>query len=102
MMRVRLRVSGGVGVFPGLEAPRTIDADALEPEDRESLERLVERARFFDLPRRLPAASGSADYQSCEITIEDGLRQHTVTVPEPVPSPALQDLITRLRQLLRR
>ena len=26
-MRVHLEVSGGVGYFPGLAAPRTIDAD---------------------------------------------------------------------------
>jgi hypothetical protein len=98
-MRVRLRVSGGIGAFPGLAVPRTIDVDTLPPQDRESLERLVEEARFFQLPRLLPPPPGSADYESCEITVEDGRRRHTVTVSDPVAHPAMQALVARLRQL---
>jgi hypothetical protein len=98
-MRVQFQVSGGVGAFPALEAPRTINVDALAPDDRQALRRLVEDAHFFDLPRWLPPPHGAADYQSSEVTIEDGPRQHTVTVSDPVSDPALQALLARLREL---
>jgi hypothetical protein len=98
-MRVRLRVSGGIGAFPGLAVPRTIDIDTLPPEDRATVERLVEEAGFFHLPRQLPPPPGSADYESCEITVDDGPRRHTVTVSDPIAHPALQALVARLRQL---
>jgi hypothetical protein len=98
-MRVRVQVSGGMAAFPGLAAPRTIDVEALQREDRLALGRLIEDARFFDLPRRLLPPPGSADYQSAEITIEDGERRHTVTVADPVSDPAVQALVARLREL---
>ena len=98
-MRVRFQVSGGIAAFPGLAAPRTIDVDALEPDARATVNRLVHDAHFFDLPSRLPAPRGSADYQSYEITIEDGQRQHTVVVSDPVTQPALQALVAQLRKL---
>lgn len=98
-MHVQFKVSGGIAAFPGLAAPRTIDVDALHPDERASLERLIQDARFFDLPSRLPAPRGSADYQSYEITIEDGQRKHTVVVSDPVAQHAVQALVARLRQL---
>jgi hypothetical protein len=100
-MRVRFQASGGIGAFPGLAEPRTIDLDDLPADDRQSLEHLLQQAQFFDLPRKLPAAAGSADYLSYEITVEDATRQHTVTVSDPVAEPALRALITRLRALTR-
>jgi hypothetical protein len=66
---------------------------------RAALERLLQQARFFDLPARLPTRHGSADYQSYEITVEDKGREHTVVASDPVHDPALQALITRLREL---
>jgi hypothetical protein len=98
-MRVRFRVSGGIAAFPGLGAPRTIDVDALEPDARATVERLVHDAHFFDLPPRLPAPQGSADCQSYEIAIEDGQRQHTVVVSDPLTQPGLQALVAQLRKL---
>ena len=98
-MRVHFQVSGGIGSFPGLAAPRTIDLDTLAEEDRRRLKQLVDAARFFTLPSRIPAARGAADYQTYEITIEDGARRHHVAVSDPVaPAPLLQ-LIDALRAL---
>jgi hypothetical protein len=98
-MLVRFRTTGGIAGFPGLAAPRTIDVDALGPNVRASLERMLEQAHFFELPARLPTSRGSADYQSYEITVEDAGREHTVVASDPVQDPALQALITRLREL---
>jgi hypothetical protein len=98
-MRVVFRVTGGIAAFPGLAAPRVIDVDALEPDARAALERLVHDAHFFELPARLPAPKGSADCQSYEIAIEDGQRQHTVIVSDPVREPTLQALVAQLRKL---
>ena len=98
-MRVVFRVSGGIAALPGLAAPRVIDVDRLEPDERARVERLVQDAHFFDLPRRLPAPQGSADCQSYEIAIEDGTRQHTVVVSDPVEQPAVQALVAQLRKL---
>lgn len=98
-MRVHFRVSGGIGSFPGLAAPRTIDVDTLGEEDRRWLRQLVDDARFFTLPSRIPAPRGAADYQTYEITIEDGTRRHLVAVSDPVAPVPLQKLIDALRAL---
>jgi hypothetical protein len=101
-MRVQFQVSGGIGYFPGLAAARSIDADTLGEEDRRALKQLVEEARFFELPARTPAASGAADYQTYEITVEDGERKHTVVFSDPVTQPAVKKLVDRLRALTSR
>ena len=98
-MRVHFQVSGGLGSFPGLSAPRTIDVDTLAEEDRRRLQQLVDDARFFTLPSGIPAPRGAADYQTYQIRIEDGPRRHTVVVSDPVAPAPLQKLIDALRTL---
>ncbi len=101
-MRVRFQVSGGIGFFPGLAAPRTIDVDALPEADRNALKALIDAAGFFSLPHRVAAPRGAADYQTYQITVEDGGRRHTVAVSDPVSNPALQKLIDALRSIVER
>ena len=98
-MRVEFQVSGGIGFLPGLAAPRAIDVDALPEDDRRRLNRAVDEARFFTLPARVPAPRGAADFQTYQITIEDGARRHTVVVSDPVAPAPLQKLIDLLRSL---
>jgi len=98
-MRVHFQVSGGIGFFPGLAAPRTIDVDTLAEEDRSRLQQLVDDARFFTLPSRIPAPRGASDYHTYDITIEDGARRHRVAVYDPVAPAPLQKLIDALRAL---
>ena len=98
-MRVHFQVSGGIGSFPGLAAPRTIDVDSLAEEDRQRLTQLVDDARFFTLPSRIPAPHGAADHQTYQITVEDGARRHRVAVSDPVAPAPLQKLIDALRAL---
>jgi hypothetical protein len=98
-MRVFFQMSGGAGFFPGLGAPCTIDIEALAGEDRNALKQLVEETKFFELPARIPAPRGFADLRSYEITIEDGGRQHTVALCDPIIPRAMHRLIIRLREL---
>jgi hypothetical protein len=98
-MRVLFQVSGGIGYFPRLAAPRTIDVDALDADTRARILGLIEDAGFFSLPSRSPARKGAADYQTYSITVEDGSRHHTVVVSDPVAPPALQRLIQEVERL---
>jgi hypothetical protein len=98
-MRIQIQTSGGLAYLPGLAAPVTIEVDKLDDESRRTLERLVDEARFFELPAALPAPKGAADYQTHRITIDRAGRRHTVSVSDPVPDPALQSLVEKLRAL---
>ena len=98
-MRVFFQMSGGAGFFPGLGGPCTIDIEALEGEDRTALKQLVEETRFFELPARIPAPRGFSDLRTYEITIEEGGRQHTVALSDPIVPRAMHRLIIRLREL---
>ncbi len=101
-MRVHFQVSGGIGFFPGLAVPRTIEVDALAESDRRSVSQLIDEAQFFSLPSRMPAPRGAADYQTYHITIEDGGRRHSVAVSDPVALAPLQRLIDVVRSLASR
>ncbi len=98
-MRVQFQISGGIGFFPGLAAPRTIDVDTLTEQARSALTAAIGDSRFFDLPAHIPAAHGSADHHTYRITVADGSRRHTVVVSDPVEVAPLQRLIELLRTL---
>jgi hypothetical protein len=98
-MRVQFQTEGGIAYFPGLATPQTIDVEALDDQARRELVELIDKAKFFDLPRELPAAPGAADFQTNVVTIEDGERRHTVRVSDASGHPELQTLIARLRSL---
>jgi hypothetical protein len=101
-MRVHFQMSGGVGFFPGLAAPRTVDVDSLPDRDQQSLREALDTAQFFSLPPRIAAPAGAADHRTYRITIEDGARHHTVSVAEPVASAPLQQLVQVVRSLASR
>ena len=87
-MRAQLQTSGGL-FLRRPDPPITIEVDALVEADRREFARLVREARFFELPANVPAHRG-AYAQTYWITIEDGDREHTVSVSDPVTGPALQ------------
>ena len=97
-MRVSFQESEGLIFRDRLRPPITIDAGALDADDRRSLEQMVQDARFFDLPARIPSFRDARD-TTCQITIEDRGRQHSITVCDPVQGPALRRLIARLHEL---
>ena len=97
-MRIELKTEGGIAHFPGLSRPVVIDSAALSAEDDAELKRLIESARFFERPPIVGTPSpGAADYRQYTVTVEDGGRQHTVRLVDPVDDAALQQLLHFLR-----
>ena len=93
-MRIDVTQGGGLGYFPGLNKPVTIEVDRIEVSEAEELKRLVEATHFFDLPATIGApAQGAADYQYYVLTVEESGRQHTVRIFIPVEDVTLQDLL---------
>ena len=98
-MRIDFTQGGGLGYFPGLSKPVTIEVDRLGASEVEELKRLVEAAHFFDLPATIGApARGAADYQYYALTVEDSGRRHTVRIFIPVEDVTLQDLIQAVQK----
>lgn len=96
-MRVRFQNSDGLVFLSRINPAITLDAAVLGETERLNLEQLVRAARFFDLPEQIPGNlnGGAAWY----ITIEEGGRQHSVKVGQPVQGPAMRKLVERLRKL---
>ncbi len=97
-MRVSFQKSEGLISRHRLKPPVTIDAGTLDENDRRSLEEMVHDARFFDLPARVHSFRDARE-TTCQITIEDRGRQHSISVCDPVQGPALRRLIDRLHEL---
>jgi hypothetical protein len=97
-MRIEFQTEGGLAYFPGLSTPVVIDSDALTAEDASELQRLVEAARFFERPTVAGAPRrGAADHRQYTISVEEGGRQHTITVADAVADPTLQPLLRFLQ-----
>ena len=99
-MRITFATEGGVGFFPGLARPVTIEVDALAPDRREELRRLVDAARFFERPEPKSRQRG-ADRRTYSVTVAAAGRERTLRLTEPVEDPSLAELIALLRQLTR-
>lgn len=98
-MRIEFAVEGGVAYFPGLAEPVIVDVELLGEDEAEQLKRLIEAARFFDLPAVVgSAAPGAADYRQFILAIDDGSKKHTVRVLEPIGDPALQELVQAVQK----
>jgi hypothetical protein len=97
-MRVELQTTGNRRFFAQAEVPIAVDVSRLGEEERAAFSQLVWEARFFELPAQLPAPLG-ADDRTCQITIDDMGRQHTVTVSTAFAGPALKRLIDLLQNL---
>ena len=99
-MQIKFTQEGGVGYFPGLSKPVTIEVDSLEQGEAEELKRLVESAHFFELPANVgtPPPPGAADYQHYTLTIEEGGRSHSVRVSVPVKDEAVQNLVSSVQK----
>jgi hypothetical protein len=96
-MRLRVHVEGGIAHFPGLNRPIELDSAMLPPEEAQEMQRLIKEARFFERPETQGEARG-ADLQRYTITVENGGRQRTIQVSDPVNDPHLEDLITYARK----
>jgi hypothetical protein len=94
-MKIEFSVEGGIAHFPGLAKPVTIDAARLPAPHVARLRKLVDGARFFDVAAAAPSPH-ARDAQCYTIAIDDGARQRTVTVSEPIANAAMRDLVSEL------
>ena len=98
-MRIVFTTEGGLAFFPGLSRPVLIDSQDLAAAEAAELERLLDSARFFELPEHCRALHrGAADYRQYTITVENKNRRHTVRMADPVENPQLQALLDFLRR----
>ena len=102
IMVITFQSQGGIGFFPRLNRPLTIDTTSLAFVERSELEGLVQTTRFFSLPSVIGTRRpGAGDIREYTITIEDEKRRHTVRAIEPLENPDLAHLIAALASRLR-
>ena len=99
-MNIHFEKSGGFAFVPGLAKGVTIDTQTLAPQSGQRLTDLVQRANFFALPSSLPLPSGAADHHTYTLTVQDGSRQHTVILTDPISIADLSQLVDELQRLV--
>lgn len=97
-MKVNFKSEGGFGFFPGLNKPVEIDSNELPADEAEHLEKLVDKAAFFDHPSVTPTPTRGADFKTYTITVENQGQQHKVEVNDINASSQIQDLLSYLRK----
>jgi emfourin len=101
-MKIVFETSGGFVFIPALGKPVTIDTTQIDPTAARELESLIRDARFFDQPAHAPPPpSGAADYQTYTITVQDGPREHTIELTDPIADPTIARLVVALQALSR-
>ena len=76
-----------------------LESADLPAAERDALETLIARARFFELPAR--GARPRPDAFQYDLAIEHAGRRHALCVHDPVEPEALRPLIDRLTMLAR-
>lgn len=95
---IEFKSEGGIAFIPRLNQPATVDSNNLSHEQVDELRRLIEEAKFFELPGNIVApSSGAADYQKYTIIIEEDGHRHRVEYTDLVDNPALKKLFTFLK-----
>ncbi len=101
-MKISFQMDGGFASIPGLNRPVTFDTAQMDPQVANRLVTLVRDSRFFDQPASIKTMSeGGADYRSYTITVQDGARNHTVQLTDPVADPHLEQLVSQLQSMAR-
>ena len=98
-MRISFKMEGGFAHVPGLSEPVSIDTDELSAEEASELERLIEAARFFELPATSALPRGAADYRKYTITVATPARSHTARLTDPIEDLQIQELVNYLSSL---
>jgi hypothetical protein len=89
-------MDGGFVYLPARSEPVTIDTDDLPAEETNELERLIEAARFFELPETSAPPRGAADYLRYTISVMSPEHSHTVHLTDPIEAPEVQALVEYL------
>jgi hypothetical protein len=97
-MHIQFVRSGG---FAGLRMTTEIDSEDLSQEELQNLREALDNANFFSLPEQMMADLGSADRFQYEITVDDGIRHHTVVANDASMPGEMQPLVSHLERLAR-
>jgi hypothetical protein len=97
-MRITLKRSGGFG---GISTAASLDLTKESEKKAAAARRLVNAAKFFDLPTTIRLKSQQRDRFQFELNIDDGDRSHTVSIAEEAASPELKALLAWLQKNLK-
>jgi hypothetical protein len=84
------------GGFAGIRRSIVLDANSLPAHEVDTLQSLIDEARFFTLPISLMTTQG-ADRLIYSITVEKSGQRHTVRTNQVETQPALQNLIAYVK-----
>jgi hypothetical protein len=98
-MQIHVERSGGIA---GMRLSGDFDTATCSPEDRQQVESLLQATNFFALPESLRPAKPGADRFQYKITVQDGAKQHTVSLDDAAATPELRTLLSWLTPRLRR
>lgn len=82
------------GGFAGLRRERAVETERLPAPRRVTIETLIERATFFELPDRL--VSGLPDVIQYRVRVEDAERVHEVLFDDEEATEPLRTLVVLL------
>jgi hypothetical protein len=88
-VKVSLVRAGGIA---GLTTTTAVDSKAISPDQARELHDHVEKSGVFDLPEHTPPRD-HPDSMHYALTVEDGDRVRTVSMPEDALSEPVNDLI---------
>ena len=96
-MKIEFKRSGG---FAGISVRLALDSAELPPGERDALEGLVARARFFELPEQ--RASVHPDAFLYDLAIERDGRRHAICLGDRDAPADLKPLLARLIEMARK
>ncbi len=94
-LRISIERSGG---FAGITVRTTIDEKDLAPDEALKLRRLVERADFLNLSKKITPRSARPDRFQYELSLEESGEKHTVTAGEETMPESLKPLVKWLME----
>jgi emfourin len=92
------RLGGVAGI---IRPPAILDTTRLEPARAAELEKIVRDSGFFDLPSELLPDNPAPDSFQYVLTINDRVREHTVTTTQNSAPERLRALLQALRSAIR-
>jgi hypothetical protein len=92
MTSITFQRTGGI---IGNELNLTLDLDDLPPDDAERLQKLIDKADFFNIPANLAGRSSPDEFQYV-VEVDDGGRSHTVRTTDTSMPVSLLPLVKEL------
>src|SRR6476619_3767975 len=98
-MRLRLIRTGGAA---GMRLSTTVDTQSLRAGDAQHIEELVRAADVFRLRSDSIADTTLRDHYQYELCVEEGRKEHTITVTEFAVPASLRPLVDELVKYARK